>query len=149
MTTNEGGVVDEEYQVLRPRPYRNDGRVSIGLTTSCAVCHDHKFDPISAKSSIRCPHSSITRLKDATATLTTRRPRSSCRCRSRPRWEEVRAAAAELDPQLTKIWSPPSKLVGRPVDVITKPKALMPMNDRLIVPRAAGRRNRQIVASVD
>lgn len=50
MTTNEGGTIDEENLAL----YASDrvqtlGWVYLGLTLNCAQCHDHKFDPITAK----------------------------------------------------------------------------------------------------
>lgn len=50
MTTNEGGTIDEENIAL----YASDrvqtlGWVYLGLTLNCAQCHDHKFDPVSAK----------------------------------------------------------------------------------------------------
>lgn len=50
ITTNEGGVIPEEYAVL----YMNDRAdttswVWMGLTMNCASCHDHKFDPISQR----------------------------------------------------------------------------------------------------
>lgn len=46
----EGGIVDEEFRV----EYVADrvavlGQGLMGLTTACARCHDHKFDPISQK----------------------------------------------------------------------------------------------------
>ncbi|MBL8890778.1 MAG: DUF1553 domain-containing protein [Planctomycetaceae bacterium] len=48
ITTNEGGVIEEEYRVL----YFIDrtetlAQTWMGLTVGCAVCHDHKFDPVS------------------------------------------------------------------------------------------------------
>ncbi len=49
-TTNEGGVIPEEYQVLYTRDRTETvSLVWMGLTAGCAVCHDHKFDPISQR----------------------------------------------------------------------------------------------------
>jgi hypothetical protein len=48
MTTNEGGIIDEEYLVLYTRDRtETTSRVWLGLTANCAVCHSHKFDPLS------------------------------------------------------------------------------------------------------
>ncbi|HQX54110.1 MAG TPA: DUF1549 domain-containing protein, partial [Planctomycetaceae bacterium] len=50
VTTSEGGAIDEEYQAH----YTVD-RVStmstvwLGVSMGCVVCHDHKFDPYTAK----------------------------------------------------------------------------------------------------
>ena len=49
-TTNEGGTIAEENLAN----YANDrvqtmGWVYLGLTTNCAQCHDHKFDPFTQK----------------------------------------------------------------------------------------------------
>lgn len=50
ITTNEGGVIGEEYLVLYTRDRTEAAsQVWMGLTTGCAVCHDHKFDPISQR----------------------------------------------------------------------------------------------------
>lgn len=50
ITTNEGGTIDEEnlanYAADRVQTL---GWVYMGLTTNCAQCHDHKFDPISQR----------------------------------------------------------------------------------------------------
>ncbi len=50
ITTNEGGAIDEEYKVLYTRDRTETAaQVWLGMTAGCAVCHDHKFDPLSQK----------------------------------------------------------------------------------------------------
>jgi hypothetical protein len=50
ITTNEGGVIQEEYLVLYTRDRTETvAQVWMGLTAGCAVCHDHKFDPLSMR----------------------------------------------------------------------------------------------------
>lgn len=50
ITTSEGGTIPEEYYVLYTRDRtETTSLVWMGLTTGCAVCHDHKFDPVSQK----------------------------------------------------------------------------------------------------
>jgi hypothetical protein len=49
-TTNEGGAIPEEYQVLYTRDRTETvAGVWMGFTAGCAVCHDHKFDPLSQR----------------------------------------------------------------------------------------------------
>ena len=50
MTTNEGGTIPEEVYVNQTRDrVEAFGATFLGLTTGCAACHDHKFDPITQK----------------------------------------------------------------------------------------------------
>ena len=50
ITTNEGGVIPEEYEAIYAKDRADTtGAVFLGLTVGCATCHDHKFDPIAQR----------------------------------------------------------------------------------------------------
>ena len=50
ITTNEGGVIPEEYLVLYTRDRTETAaQVWMGTTANCGVCHDHKFDSLTQR----------------------------------------------------------------------------------------------------
>jgi hypothetical protein len=50
MSTNEGGTIPEENLVNYTRDRTETvAQVWLGLTANCAVCHDHKFDPLTQR----------------------------------------------------------------------------------------------------
>ena len=50
VSTNEGGSIEEEVYVRNiVDQVDTNGTVFLGLTTGCARCHDHKYDPIRTK----------------------------------------------------------------------------------------------------
>ena len=50
MNTHEGGIIPEEYRVAYTVDKVDAVSTSIlGLTMTCAQCHDHKYDPISQR----------------------------------------------------------------------------------------------------
>jgi hypothetical protein len=49
-TSEEGGIQDKEYLAKYGADrVRTAGSMWLGLTMGCAECHDHKFDPVTAK----------------------------------------------------------------------------------------------------
>ena len=53
-TTDEGGVIAEEFRVeYVVDRVKTTGNVWMGLTMECAQCHDHKYDPISQEEYFR------------------------------------------------------------------------------------------------
>ncbi|MFN0198707.1 MAG: DUF1553 domain-containing protein [Planctomycetaceae bacterium] len=50
MTTNETGIIDEEYRISYVMDrMETTGTVWLGMTFNCARCHTHKFDPIAQR----------------------------------------------------------------------------------------------------
>ncbi len=93
-TTNEGGVIPEEYKVLYTRDRtETTSQVWMGLTAGCAVCHDHKFDPLSQREfyELSAFFNNTTQptmdgnIKDTPPTIFV--PRAA----DRPRWESLTA----------------------------------------------------------
>ena len=49
-TSHEGGIQPKEYTAIYDADrVRNFGQAFMGATTGCAQCHDHKYDPYTAK----------------------------------------------------------------------------------------------------
>jgi hypothetical protein len=108
ITTNEGGVIPEEYKVLYARDRtETTGAVFMGLTVGCAVCHDHKYDPISMREfySMSAFFNNTTQnvmdgnIKDTPPVLPV--PRKE----DRAKWEEVKRKIDAQDAMLAKLKS--------------------------------------------
>ncbi len=104
ITTNEGGTIAEENLVGYTRDRtETTARVFLGLTANCAVCHDHKFDPIPQRDfySMSAFFNNIT--MDALDGNVHNTPPvvKVPRLEDRPRWEalasEIPAARKQLD----------------------------------------------------
>ena len=50
VTTNEAGLIEDEYAEIYAKDRAETvSAIYLGLTTGCATCHNHKFDPITQK----------------------------------------------------------------------------------------------------
>ncbi len=99
ITTSEGGAIDEEYLVLYARDRTETvAQVWLGLTAGCAVCHDHKFDPLPTRDfyALAAFFNNTTQramdgnVKDTAPVLPVPRPED------RPRWRELTKQIADL-----------------------------------------------------
>ena len=103
ITTNEGGVIPEEYEAIYAKDRADTtGLVYLGLTVGCATCHDHKFDPIRQREfySLTAFFRNTTQyvmdgnLSDPPPILVV--PSND----DRDRWYEIRREAAEAEAQM-------------------------------------------------
>jgi hypothetical protein len=103
ITTNEGGAINEEYLVLYTRDRTETvSQVWLGLTAGCAVCHSHKFDPLSQKEFYQMAafFNNTTQaamdgnIKDTPPVITV------ARLQDRPRWQRIVADLAETRRQV-------------------------------------------------
>ncbi|MEZ5365931.1 MAG: DUF1549 domain-containing protein [Bryobacterales bacterium] len=95
----ELGIVPDEYDVeYVVDRVETTATVFLGLTMGCARCHDHKYDPLTQKSSTSSSPIS-TRSPTAAATLSTAIRRRS----SRPRLRNRRRSLTPLTPIFTPL----------------------------------------------
>lgn len=103
ITTNEGGIIDEEYLVLYTRDRtETTSQVWMGLTAGCAVCHDHKFDPLTQREFYEMAaffnnttqNAKDGNIKDTPPILFVPRPED------RQQWEQVQKQMADLRGQI-------------------------------------------------
>ena len=103
ITTNEGGVIPEEYEAIYAKDRADTtGIVFLGLTVGCATCHDHKFDPIRQREfySLTAFFRNTTQyvmdgnLSDPPPILVVPSDKD------RGRWHEIRREAAETEAEL-------------------------------------------------
>jgi hypothetical protein len=103
ITTNEGGVIPEEYVVLYARDRtETTAQVWLGLTAGCAVCHDHKYDPLTMRDfySLSAFFNNTTQnamdgnIKDTPPIIVVPR------LEDRPRWEKLNKELAEARQQV-------------------------------------------------
>jgi hypothetical protein len=102
ITTNEGGTIPEEYLVLYTRDRtETTSAVWMGLTANCAVCHDHKFDPLTQREfySMAAFFNNTTQAAMDGNIQNTPPTVPVPRAEDRPHWEVVRRELADLGKQ--------------------------------------------------
>jgi hypothetical protein len=99
VTTDEGGTILEEVQVnLARERVETFGVTFLGLTTGCAVCHDHKFDPLTQKDLYRLA-AFLNNTADASLDFNTNDPPPSIRLpdeENRAAYDQVLGERAKL-----------------------------------------------------
>lgn len=105
ITSNEGGAIDEEYLVLYTRDRtETTSQVWLGLTAGCAVCHDHKYDPLSQKEfyELSAFFNNTTQkamdgnIKDTPPVVVVTTPED------RPRWEQLQVATPAAEKRVAE-----------------------------------------------
>ena len=106
VTTNEAGLIEDEYAEIYAKDRADTtGAVWLGLTVGCATCHDHKFDPITAKDfySLGAFFRNTTQrvmddnIPDTPPILIVPKPED------RERWNAINARLSEVRGDLTKL----------------------------------------------
>ncbi len=127
-TSSEGGAIPEEYLAKYAVDRVNTtGNVWLGLTVQCAECHDHKYDPISAKEFYQLfaffdqvPEPALYRGTDAPPTLLAPSPDEQSRLDQLAQ----RITAAEADARLRPGAADPKAEAARVVEAGKKLAAL-------------------------
>jgi hypothetical protein len=105
ITTNEGGAINEEYLVFYTRDRtETTSKVWLGLTANCAVCHDHKFDPLTQREfyEMAAFFNNTTQgamdgnIKDTPPVVPVPKPED------RSRWDSLRDELASLDHRMSE-----------------------------------------------
>lgn len=142
-TTGELGSIDDEVQAMYAKDRaETTGAVWLGLTVGCAVCHDHKFDPVSQKEFYEftaffrnTPQPALDgNLKDTPPVIVV--PTEE----DRPRWEAIEKTLAELGPKREKLRKESAAAFQKWLrhDALNQDAPLDPAGQTLFAPLDAG-----------